>query len=198
MKELSSILALTDSFSKLPGVGRKSAERMAFATLSMSEENRKLFAQAIDSVGTKVHRCPHCGLLTEEELCDVCSDKSRDHHLICVISEVKDVYAIEKMQGFNGVYHVLGGTINASKGIGPDDLAIDSLLARVKTEKVQEVLLALNPTIDGELTAHFIAKMLEPYHLNVTHLAYGLPMGASLDYADALTLGKAFEGRKKI
>lgn len=198
MKELPSIVALTDSFARLPGVGRKSAERMAYATLLMSEENRNLFADSITNVGKKVHRCPHCGLLTEDDVCEVCQDEGRNHRLICVISEAKDVFAIERMNGFDGVYHVLGGTLNASKGVGPDDLAIESLIKRVETENVEEVLLAISPTIDGELTAHFIAKLLEPYQTSVTHLAYGLPMGSSLDYADALTLGKAFEGRKKI
>jgi recombination protein RecR len=198
MKELPSISALIDSFSKLPGVGVKSAERMAYAVLAMREEDAKEFASSIEQVKTRVHRCPICGLFTENEKCEVCSDETRDHTTIVVVSEPKDALAIEKMNNYHGLYHVLGGSISASKGIGAEDLAIDPLLARVKNDGVKEVILATNPTIDGETTALFIAKLLENTGVTVTRLGYGLPMGSSLDYADSLTLTKAFEGRKKI
>jgi recombination protein RecR len=198
MKELSSISSLINSFSKLPGVGIKSAERMAYAVLRMREEDVAEFAKALGDAVTKVHKCPICGLYTEQDQCDVCADPLRDHSLICVVSEAKDALSIEKMNKYHGVYHVLGGVISASKGIGAENLAIDSLLQRVTNNHVQEVILATNPTLDGETTALFVAKLLEGKNITVTRLGYGLPMGSSLDYADSLTLSKAFEGRKKI
>lgn len=198
MKELSSITALTDSFSKLPGIGVKSAERMAYAVLAMREEDAKEFADALIACKEKVHKCPICGLYTEGEKCEICLDENRDHKTICVVSNAKDALAIEKMNTFHGVYHVLGGVISATKGIGAENLTIDALLARIKNDKVQEVILATNPTLDGETTALFVAKLLEGQAVTVTRLGYGLPMGSSLDYADSLTLTKAFEGRKKI
>jgi len=198
MKELASLNALIDSFSKLPGVGVKSAERMAYAVLNMREEDAKQFSEAIQAVKNKVHHCPVCGLFTEGEKCEICLDETRDRTSLVVVSEPKDALSIEKMNSFHGLYHVLGGSINASKGVGAEDLAIDPLLHRVKTEGIKEVILATNPTIDGETTALFIAKLLEGSGVTVTRLGYGLPMGSSLDYADSLTLLKAFEGRKKI
>ncbi|MFA6619588.1 MAG: recombination mediator RecR [Bacilli bacterium] len=198
MKELQAVTALIDSFSKLPGIGVKSAERMAYAVLAMRQEDTLEFAKAIESAASRVHKCPVCGLYTEGEKCEVCLDEKRDHHTLCVVSEVKDALAIERMNKFQGVYHVLGGVISATKGIGADRLSIDALLSRVKNEGITEVILATNPTLDGETTALFVAKLLEGKNVTVTRLGYGLPMGASLDYADALTLNKAFEGRKKI
>lgn len=198
MKELASLNALIDSFSKLPGVGVKSAERMAYAVLNMREEDAKQFSEAITAVKSKVHHCPICGLFTEGEKCEICLDETRDRSSIVVVSEPKDALSIEKMNSYHGLYHVLGGSLNASKGVGAEDLAIDPLLHRVKTEGIKEIILATNPTIDGETTALFIAKLLEGSGLTVTRLGYGLPMGSSLDYADSLTLLKAFEGRKKI
>jgi recombination protein RecR len=198
MKELATISALIDSFSKLPGVGVKSAERMAYAVLAMREEDVLEFSKALADAKNKVHKCPLCGLYTEGEKCEICSDPNRDHQTLCVVSDVKDALAIEKMGNFHGVYHVLGGVISASKGIGAESLRIDSLLSRVKDEGVKEVILATNPTLDGETTALFVAKLLEGKGVAVTRLGYGLPMGSSLDYADSLTLSKAFEGRKKL
>jgi len=198
MKELRSLTELAESFSKLPGVGVKSAERMAYAVLRMGQENRDAFAKAINDVSTKVHTCPVCGLYTEGEKCEICLDPDRNKKLICVVSDNKDALAIEKMKTFGGVYHVLGGVISASHGIGPEDLKIKELFDKVKEDGVEEVIIATNPTIDGETTALFISKMLESLNISVTRLGYGLPMGSSLDYADALTLSKAFEGRKKI
>ena len=198
MKELNSIQALIDSFSKLPGVGVKSAERMAYAVLAFKQEDRDEFVKAMNDVSQKIHRCPTCGLYTENPgECEICIDEGRDHKIICVVSDVKDALAIEKMNSFRGLYHVLGGVISATKGIGAEGLAIDGLLKRVKENGIEEVILATNPTLDGETTALFVAKLLEG-KANVTRLGYGLPMGSSLDYADSLTLSKAFEGRKKI
>lgn len=198
MKELASIQNLIDYFSKLPGVGVKSAERMAYATLALEEEDRKNFSKAIIDIGQKIHKCPTCGMYTENPSeCDICADQSRDHRVICVVSENKDALAIEKMNSFNGVYHVLGGSINLSKGIDEDKLNIASLIERVENGDINEVILATNPTLEGETTALFIAKLLEG-KVTITRLGYGLPMGLSIDYADAITLSKAFEGRKKI
>ncbi len=198
MKELTSIQNLIDSFSKLPGVGVKSAERMAYAVLNFEEDDRRAFADAIATLSSKIHKCPECGLYTEnDELCDICLDEERDHKIICVVSEVKDAYAIEKMNTFKGVYHILGGSINLAKGILAENLSIASLIRRIEENEVQEVILATSSTIEGETTSLYIAKLLEG-KANVTRIGYGLPMGSSLDYADPLTLSKAFEGRKKI
>lgn len=197
MKELSSIQALIDSFSKLQGIGIKSAEKLAYSVLSFSPEDRDEFAKALKNVSEKVHPCPICGLYTEGEKCEVCLDGDRDRKIVCVVSETKDALAIEKMKTFHGLYHVLGGVINASRGIGASNLRIEELIRRVVDEKIEEVILATNPTLDGETTALFIARLLEG-KANVTRLGYGLPMGSSLDYADSVTLNKAFEGRKRI
>ncbi len=198
MKELSAIVALTESFSKLPGVGVKTAERMAYAVLAMDEETRQQFGDALKAVGNTVHRCPVCGLYAEGELCEICADPDRDQTTIAVIAEPKDVYVIEKMNGYHGLYHVLGGLINASRGIGPDDISIDALIERVRKGGIQEVILATSATLEGQTTALFIAKLLESENVTITRLATGLPAGGSLDYADSLTLAKAFEGRKKL
>ena len=198
MKELRSLTELIESFSKLPGVGVKSAERMAYAVLRMKEEDRDDFVKAIKDVSSNIHPCPVCGLYNEDEKCEICANPARNKKTICVVSEAKNALAIEKMNSFDGVFHVLGGVVSPSHGIGPDDLNIKSLLDRVKENEATEVIIATNPTIDGETTALFIAKVLDGVVPTITRLGYGLPMGSSLDYADALTLSKAFEGRKKI
>lgn len=200
MKELLSVESLKNSFHKLPGVGMKSAERMAYAFLAMSEEDKASFLKSIEGCIENVHICPNCGLYIEqdEELCDVCIDPNRDHSTICVVAEIKDALTIENSGLYKGLYHILGGVISASKGINPESLSIDKLLKRIEEEKIKEVILATSPTVDGEMTGLFIAKLLEGKDVTVTHLAYGLPMGSSLTYADNLTLSKAFEGRRKI
>jgi recombination protein RecR len=171
---------------------------MAYAVLGMRKEDREQFVDSIEQVNEKVHRCPDCGLYCEGEKCDVCLDPTRDHSLLCVVSEEKDAIAIEKTNSFHGLYHVLGGLLSASKGIGPSELSVDALCARVNLLAPKEVIVATSPTIDGQTTALFIAKILEDKGITVTRLGYGLPMGASLDYADRETLNKAFEGRKKL
>lgn len=198
MKELPSYLALVDSFSKLPGIGKKSAERMAYAVMEMRKEDAEQFSKAIKDVASNIHKCPNCGLYAEDELCEVCSDKDRDHSVCIVVSYPKDALPFEKLKEYRGVYHVLNGVISPSKGIGPEDLEIDSLLKRIKEEGMKEIILAMNPNIEGETTSLFLAKYLEREGVSTTRLAYGLPMGASLDYADSLTLAKALEGRRKI
>ncbi len=198
MKELQSIEKLTDSFAKLPGIGHKSAQKMAYSVLEMSDENVQEFSNALLETKNKVHKCPKCGCFTEDDLCEICSDKKRNSKKIIVVSYPKDIFAFEKLDFFDGVYHVLGGTLSAINGVGINDLSIDKLLKRIDEENVQEIILATNPTIDGETTALYIAKLLENKNVYVSRLAYGLPMGGHLEYADTLTLTKALEGRKKI
>ena len=198
MKELPSIAKLTNSFSKLPGVGVKSAERMAYAILNMDPEDVEEFSESLKQAIENVHKCPCCGVYTEDEICEICGDKDRNHSVIAVVSEPKDVLALEKMTPFNGIYHVLGGVISLSKGKSIESLSIDPLVDKVEKGGVKEVILATSATLDGETTAVFIAKLLAGKEVEITRLGYGLPMGASLDYADSLTLAKAFESRKKI
>ena len=197
-KDLKALIRLQESLAKLPSVGKKSAERMAFAMLEMDEEDLNEFSDAIKDLKTKIHFCPICGNITEDEKCYICEDESRDRTTILVVSSPKDVIAFENAEGYNGLYHVLGGTISLSKGKGIEDLNIASLLKRIDENDIKEIIIATNPTVDGETTALYLAKLLENKNVNVTRLAYGLPMGGNLDYADALTLAKAIEGRRKI
>ena len=198
MEKLKALVRLEESLAKLPSVGKKSAERMAFAMLNMEDDDLNEFASAVKELKEHIHFCPICGNLTEGEKCYVCEDEDRDRSTIMVVAFPKDVLAFESSQGYNGLYHVLGGTINLSRGINTDQLNIQGLLNRVEEGNIKEVIIATNPTVEGETTALYISKLLEQYDINVTRLAYGLPMGASLDYADALTLSKAVEGRRKI
>jgi len=198
MKELKSVERLIESFRRLPGVGYKSAEKMAYSVLDMKDEDAKEFSDAILVMKNKIHHCPICGALTEGEICDVCNNDSRNKKQILVVSYPKDVISFEKLNNFNGVYHVLGGALSAINGVGVEDLSIEPLLNRIKENQVEEIIIATNPTTEGETTALYIAKILENTNVNVTRLAYGLPMGGHLEYADTLTLSKALEGRKKI
>ena len=198
MEKLKALQRLEESLAKLPSVGKKSAERMAFAMLNMEDDDLKEFAEAVKELKESIHFCPICGNLTEGEKCYVCEDNERDRETIMVVASPKDIFAFESSGGYNGLYHVLGGTISLSRGINIDQLNIQSLLNRVDEDHIKEVIIATNPTVDGETTALYLSKLLEKYDVNVTRLAYGLPMGASLDYADALTLSKAVEGRRKI
>ena len=198
MKELAVYQSLVDSFKKLPGIGTKSAERMASAVLEMDKEDALTFAKSIEDAKLKIHKCPNCGLYAESELCDVCSDASRDHSVCVVVSYPKDALAFERIPDFHAVYHVLGGVIAPSRGVTADDLAIDSLLSRIEKEGIKEIIIATNPTLEGETTSLFLARLLQDKGLKITRLGYGLPMGASLDYADSLTLSKALEGRRTI
>ena len=200
MKNLPSFDLLVDSFSKLPGVGRKSAERMASAVLDMAQEDAEQFSKAIVDAKNRIHPCPNCGLFTENETCAYCDDEHRDHGLCIVVAKAKDADAFERIGAMNCVYHVLGGLLNPAKGIGPEDLSIDRLIERIQKEGIHEIVLAMNPTIEGETTSLFLAHTLANVapDVQVTRLGYGLPMGASLDYADAMTLQKALEGRKSL
>ncbi len=200
MANLPSFESLVDSFAKLPGIGRKSAERMASAVLEMDEVDAKAFSEAIQNAKNNIHPCPNCGLFTENDLCFACSDPNRNHKLCIVVAKAKDADSFERIGTLNCVYHVLGGLLSPSKGIDPENLTIDALMKRIDEEGIEEVVLALNPTIEGETTALFLGHLLNENKPNVktTRLGYGLPMGASLDYADALTLSKALEGRKSL
>ena len=198
MEKLPSIEQLIESFASLPGVGHKSAEKMAYSVLNMDEELIEQFADSLINVKKLVHKCPRCGSLTENDLCEICLDESRDKTSLIVVSEPKDVMSFEKSGSFKGQYHVLGGVLSALKGIGVEDLEIESLIRRIEQDNVKEVILATNPTTEGETTALYIAKILEGKDVNVSRLAFGLPVGGHLEYADSLTLQRALEGRKKI
>ncbi len=198
MEELKALSRLIDSLKKLPSVGQKSAERMAFAILEMDEETVKEMVVSLSELQAKIHACPICGIYTQDDVCEICSDSSRNHESLIVVSYQKDVYAFEKMGKFKGQYHILNGVLSAVNGVGIKDLSIDALIKRIEDDHFVEVILATNPTIEGETTALFISKLLSRFPVKVTRLAYGLPMGGHLDYADSLTLGKALEGRTKM
>ena len=198
MDKLKPLSRLEDSFAKLPSVGRKSAERMAFAVLEMDDEDINEFVEALRSLKQDIHFCPECGMLTSEERCELCSDPNRDGSKVMVVSYPKDVLSLEKSNGYDGLYHVLNGELCLAKGRDVDSLNITSLIERVAKGNIKEVIMATNPTVDGETTALYITKLLEPYNVNVTRLAYGLQMGGNIDYTDQLTLLKALEGRRKL
>lgn len=179
---------------KLPGVGMKSAERMAFSLLGWSDDQQKQFAKAVSDI-RNLKQCKVCGNLSENEICDICADTNRDHSQICVVQSEKDLYAIENLQEYKGVYHVLHGAINIQKGVLPDQLNIPTLEKRI-TPETKEVILALDPTMEGETTAMYLTRLLENQVL-ITKLAYGIPFGGKLDYTDSRTLSKAFASRQK-
>ena len=187
---------LINEFSKLPGVGKKSAQRYAYKIIGMTESEAQEFAAAILNVKKKVKYCKICGNFTEEEVCDIC--KERDGKIICVVKEPKDVIALEKLREFKGVYHVLHGVINPMEGIGPNDIRLRELLARVGEGGVEEVILATNPDVEGDATALYIAKILKPLGVKVTSLAHGIPIGSEIEYTDDVTLSRAFVERKEI
>lgn len=188
---------LIECFQLLPGVGAKTAERYAFTMLDCPEEQIHLFTEALIGCKTEIRHCPVCGNITDQDACSICEDEQRNHSMICVVQSPKDVIAMEKMQEYRGVYHVLNGLISTSKGIMPEDLNIEALAERI-TPEIQEVIIATNATIEGETTALYLDKLLSGKGVLVTRIAHGLPMGGHLDYADELTLIKAFEGRKSL
>ena len=189
---------LTEQFAKLPGIGGKTAQRLAFHLLSMPEEDAREFADAILDAKKSVHLCPCCQNLTDRDLCPICDDESRDHSLICVVADPKDVIAMERAREFSGVYHVLHGVISPLNHIGPDDICIRELLTRVGKGGVREVIMATNPDTEGEATAMYISRLLRPMEVRVTRLAYGIPVGSQLEYADEGPLLRALEGRRDI
>ena len=194
---IESLQKLAEQFGRVQGVGRKSAMRMAFSVIEMDELDAAEFASAILEAKQKIHECPICGNLTDGELCHVCEDETRDRSVICVVEDVKAVLSIEKVREFKGVYHVLHGVISPVNGITPDKIRFRELIERVG-DGVEEVIIATNPTPDGEVTAMYISKYLKPLGVKVTRLAYGIPVGSDLEYADEVTLGRAIEGRRDV
>ena len=193
---IESIQNLADKFGSLPGVGKKTALRLAYSVLEMSDEDAKGFAEAITDAKEKIHLCPICQSLTDRDICSVCDDLTRDRSIICVVEDPRDVNAIEKVREFKGLYHVLHGVISPMNGITPDKLKIKELLERISNEDVEEVIVATNPTVEGEATAMYISRLLKPIGIKVTRLAYDVPMGSDLEYADEITLFRAIEGRR--
>ncbi|MED4853393.1 recombination mediator RecR [Caldifermentibacillus hisashii] len=192
------ISKLIDSFMKLPGIGPKTASRLAFFVLTMKEEMVLDFAKALINAKRDLTYCSVCGHITDREPCYICSDQSRDRSVVCVVQDSKDVIAMEKMKEYHGLYHVLQGSISPMEGVGPEDINIPSLLKRLQNEEIKELILATNPNIEGEATAMYISKLVKPSGIKVTRIAHGLPVGGDLEYADEVTLSKALEGRREL
>jgi recombination protein RecR len=193
---IESLQRLSEQFGRLPGVGRKSAMRMAFAVLELTDEQAQEFCDAIADAKARIHLCPNCQNLTDRELCPVCSDLSRDTSVICVVEDARDVLSMEKVREYRGVYHVLHGVISPMNGITPDKIKLRELIERVGREDVREIIVATNPTVEGEATAMYIAKLVKPLGVKVTRLAYGMPVGGDIEYADEVTIYRALEGRR--
>lgn len=193
-----SLKVLIDSFKKLPSIGEKTAERLSFAVMNMSEEDINSFSKAIVDVKLKIKKCSICGNITENEICDICSDSSRDSDIICVVEDSKNIISLEKMGSYRGKYHVLNGLISPMDGKGPDDIMLDSLLQKIKKENIKEIIIAVSPTLEGETTSLYISKLLEPFKITVSKIAYGIPIGADMEYLDPMTLSMAMSNRNKI
>ncbi|HZG59536.1 MAG TPA: recombination mediator RecR [Anoxybacillus sp.] len=192
------ISKLIDSFMKLPGIGPKTAVRLAFFVLNMKEDTVLDFAKALVNAKRNLTYCSSCGHITDKDPCYICEDERRDRTTICVVQDPKDVIAMEKMKEYNGLYHVLHGAISPMDGVGPEDIKIPELLKRLQDDTVQEVILATNPNIEGEATAMYISRLLKPTGIKITRIAHGLPVGGDLEYADEVTLSKALEGRREL
>ena len=192
------VQTLIDELGKLPGVGPKSAQRIAFHLVKLSEEDAIRLSTAIREAKEKVRFCEKCFNMSDEPICEICSDSRRDPSLVCVVEEPRDIVAVERTQEYKGFYHVLQGAINPIDGIGPEQLRVKELLARLQENPISEVILCTNPNIEGEATAMYLARLLEPLGLSITRIASGLPVGGDLEYADELTLGRALEGRREV
>lgn len=193
-----SLERLIDEFNRLPGIGRKSAARLAFHVLEMSEEQVESFVKALKEAKEVIRKCPKCGDFCEKELCDICSDELRDRATICVVEDSRDIVSFEKMGKYKGLYHVLNGKIAPLNGITPDKLNIKSLLERVAKDEIQEVILALNPDLEGETTCLYLTKLLKPFGIKVTKIASGIPMGGNIEFADSATISRALDGRQEV
>ena len=194
-KPLSKLIA---ELNKLPGIGGKSAQRLAFHILSLSDEEAKQLADTIVEAKTKMHYCSVCGNLTDVDPCPICADASRDTHTVCVVESPRDVSAMERIREYNGLYHVLGGVISPMDGVGPDDIRIRELMSRLAEGEIKEVVLATNPDVEGEATAAYISRLIKPMGVKVTRIAHGVPIGGELEYTDEVTLLRAFEGRTEL
>ncbi|GFN34005.1 recombination mediator RecR [Paenibacillus xylaniclasticus] len=192
------IAKLIDAFTRLPGIGPKTAARLAFHVLRMQEDDVIDFAKALVSVKRNLHYCSVCCNITDVDPCRICQDKSRDQAVICVVQESKDLVAMERTKEYNGYYHVLQGAISPMEGIGPDQIRVAELLRRLSDERVQELIMATNPNIEGEATAMYLSRLVKPFGIRVTRIAHGLPVGGDLEYADEVTLSKALEGRREL
>lgn len=195
---IASFDALCAQFERLPGIGKVTARRLAMFVISSPKEYAEKFSAALLEAGEKIHYCKECFTLTDTETCSICSDESRDKTVICVVENAKDVMAIERMREYNGLYHVLGGVISPLDNIGPDKLKVKELLSRLADGTVTEVIMATNPTVEGEATASYISRLIKPMGVKISRLAYGIPVGADLESADLITLSRAIDGRKEI
>lgn len=189
---------LIECFKKLPGIGEKTAERLALAVLNLNEATVDLFSNSLLDSKTKIKKCQKCGNLTEEELCSICQDKTRDENILCVVEESQNIVLFEKMGTFHGLYHVLGGLISPLDGVNPEDINLSTLIERIEKDNIKEVILAVKPSVEGETTSLYINKLLENKKVKVSKIAYGIPMGADIDYIDPITLSIAMEGRMEI
>ncbi len=189
---------LIRELSKLPGIGGKSAQRLAFHILSMDDREAEILANSITRAKSSMKYCSVCGNLTDQDPCEICSDSERDHSVICVVEQARDVAAMERMKEYNGLYHVLHGAISPMDGIGPEDINLKQLIVRLQQGDVKEVILATNPTIEGEATAMYAARLIKPAGIRVTRIAHGIPVGGDLEYTDEITLSKAMEGRREL
>lgn len=192
------IAKLIESFSRLPGIGSRTASRLTFHVLKMDEDDVIDFAKALVNVKRNLHYCSICCNITDVDPCRICQDKTRDRSQICVIQDAKDLVAMERTKEYRGYYHVLHGAISPMDGIGPDDIHVAELLKRLSDESIQEVILATNPNVEGEATAMYLSRLIKPIGLKVTRIAHGLPVGGDMDYADEMTLTKALEGRREV
>ncbi len=197
-EQIEALQKLSEQFARLPGIGRKSAMRLAFSILELSDEEAENFANTIIEAKEKVHLCPVCQSLTDKEVCSVCNDLSRDKSTIMVIEDTKAVLSMEKVREYRGLYHVLHGVISPMNGVTPDKLKIKELLSRIANDEVKEIIIATNPTVEGEATAMYLSRLLKPFEIKMTRLAYGIPVGSDLEYADEVTLYRAIEGRRDI
>ena len=193
---IESLQRLAEQFGRLEGVGKKNAMKMAFSVLDMTDEDAEQFARAILEAKEKIHLCPVCQNITDRDICPICSDEQRDRSTVCIVSDPRVVLSMEKVREYKGLYHVLHGVISPMNGITPDKLKIKELLSRIGEGEIDEVIVATNPTVEGEATAMYIARLLKPLDIKVTRLAYGVPMGSDLEYADEVTLFRAIEGRR--
>jgi recombination protein RecR len=193
-----SIKSLVESFKYLPGIGEKTAERLAFSILELEDEQIEMFSDSLKEVKEKIHKCKECNTLTDEELCFVCSDPTRDSKVLCVVEDTKSVFLFEKLGMFHGKYHVLDGLISPLDGINPEDIGLSKLLDRINKEKFEEIIFAFKPSIEGETTALYIKRVLEDMNIKITRLASGVPIGADMEYVDSLTLERAIKDRKVI
>jgi len=192
------MLRLVESFMRLPGIGPKTAQRLAFFVLRMNDKDVKDFSEALQRIKTDIVFCQECQNISDTPVCSICNDQERDVSMLCVVEQPKDVIAIERMHEFKGRYHVLQGAISPMEDIGPDDIKIKELLLRLNDERIQEVILATDPNIEGEATAMYLSRLIKPTGIKVSRIAHGLPVGGDLEYADEITLAKAMEGRKQL